>query len=523
MNFIRLGFLLIGIGLVLIEFLYQRRKVHDYRFTKGFLAIVSCLAIIFMVFLWFNHLRFPLHLDLMEGIIWQHFQRAAAFTSVYPAPTPEYVPLAYNPLLYWLAVPFSWIFGVNIVTLRLVAILGTIGTGVIIYLVILRETSSRWWALITVGLFAAAYMIMDAYLDSAHSDSWLLLCSLLGTYLIYLNRNRAINMLGMVVLILAFWFKQHGAIFAIGGLIYLTWKEGFWKSLSYWACAILLGPIVYIFGGKPIFGEYFQYFTWTVPRQWSEFNFATIRHYLGFILKSYPVLALSGGLLVIWQFIWDRKHFNIWQFQFIFALMTGLMGSLDPGSSNNVFIPMGTWFILVGSIGLYRISTVNKSTYRYGLYLIALILTFALFLYNPQKVIISTQANTKYQELVDLLNSLKGPVYAPTLGQLDKDFVFFPAAHWVALEDMIRGPGKDTRNHPNTRYLLDPVIHPEENSYILANQPLENYAWLAFLTDYYVLETDFGDRFIELRSLPKRFDHGWPRYLYRYAPVQTSH
>ncbi len=522
MNFIRLIFILFGIGLVLIEYLYQRRKGGSFRLTKSVLAVISGLSMLLLIYLWLNHLRFPLHLDLMEGVVWQHFQRAASFTSVYPAPTPEYVPLAYNPLLYWLAIPFSWVFGVNIVTLRMVAILGTIGSGVILYLVIMRETSSRWWSLITVGLFASAYMVMDAYLDTAHSDSWLLFFSLLGTYLIYLNRSKAVSLLGVVVLVLAFWFKQHGAVFAIGGLIYLTWQDGFRKSLIYWFIAVLLGPIIYIFLGQPIFGEYFHFFTWTVPRNWTEFNFGTVRHYLGFILKSYPILALSGGLLVLWQYIWDRKHLNIWHVQFIFALLTGFMGSLDPGSSNNVFIPMGTWFILVGSLGLYRFSTASKTSRKYGLFYVAIFLTLALFIYNPRNVIISSQAKARYQDLISLLRNLDGPVYALTLGQLDKDFVLYPAAHWVALEDMIRGPGKDTSNHPNTRQLLNPVINPIGKAYILANWPLEVYPWMAFLADYYVLETDYGERFIELRSLPKRFDHGWPRYLYRYDPAQAK-
>ena len=113
-------------------------------------------------------------------------------------------------------------------------------------------------------------------------------------------------------------------------------------------------------------------------------------------------------------------------------------------------------------------------------------------------------------------DGLDGPVYAPWLGQLQKGYSFYPAAHWVALEDMIRGPGRATENHPGTRALLEPSIDPGGPAYILANRPLETYPFLAFLEDYYVLESDYGDRFKALRVLPKRWDHGWPRYLYRH-------
>ena len=81
---------------------------------------------------------------------------------------------------------------------------------------------------------------------------------------------------------------------------------------------------------------------------------------------------------------------------------------------------------------------------------------------------------------------------------------------------MIRGPGKDTTNHPNTRKLLNPLLSPAIPSSIFANYPLENYGWLAFLNEYYVMQEDFGDRFKPLRVLPARWDHGWPRYLYTF-------
>ena len=32
---------------------------------------------------------------------------------------------------------------------------------------------------------------------------------------------------------------------------------------------------------------------------------------------------------------------------------------------------------------------------------------------------------------------------------------------------------------------------------------------------------DFEERFEPLRVLPARWDHGWPRYLYRYAPDEA--
>src|SRR5262249_56685669 len=99
-----------------------------------------------------------------------------------------------------------------------------------------------------------------------------------------------------------------------------------------------------------------------------------------------------------------------------------------------------------------------------------------------------------------------------------------PAAHWVALEDMVRGPGRVTDDSPVAERLTAPALHPDGPAFVLANQPLAALAVLAFLQDDYVLACDLGDRFLALRVLPKRYDHGWPRYVYqsRNRPVDTA-
>ena len=516
---LRVGFLVAAFILIGLDFFLSKRVVKPWIITSAIIVIIAFTYIFFDIFLWYNHINFPLNLDLMEGVIWQHFQRAAAFQPIYIQPTPDFVPLTYNPLFYELAVPFSWIFGVNLFTLRLVSILGMAGSGLILYQVARHETNSRWWGLITVGLFAAAYRVMDAYLDTAHSDSWLLFSVLLGSYIIYRKQSRWWKLAGLMVLISSFWFKQHGALFAVGGVLFLTWRDGVKRSWIYWLVATIFGPLAYIFSGPAIFGPYYHYFSWEVPRRWTEFNFDTVRRYLGFILRSYPVLASSSLLFTAWLGWRDHKRLTIWEFQLIFAMLAGLMGALDPGSSDNVFIPMGAFFILVGTIGLFQFSTGIMAARRFGLYLAGILITFAAFLYNPFTVIVSPQAQQSYQDFVKFLHDLNGNVYAPYLGQIQNGYSLYPAAHWVALEDMVRGPGRIEEDQPITRQMLDPVIDPKKNTYIITNYPIEDMVpAVQFLGQFYVLGEDYGDRFEPLRVLPKRWDHAWPRYLYQYNP-----
>jgi hypothetical protein len=485
------------------------------------LRTLAALNIGFIIFLFFNHLFFPLNLDLMEGTVLEHCRRALHGLPVYPAPTPEYVPLAYNPLYCYVSVPFCRLFGDGLATLRFVSILGMATIGIFTFLVVRNKTGSTAAGYIALGLFAAAYMAMDAYLDSAHSDSWLIATAMLGTLLLDGNKSVVRNMVGLLLLVASFWFKQHGAVFAVGGLLFLFLHSGWKTSLVYALVVLIAGPAVYLFAGQHLFGTYFHYFTWSVPSQWSEITSKTFLRYFGLIALNYLPVAVPACWWWLLQFRKGMKDFDVWRFQLPFAMLTGFMGALDAGSSNNVFIAQGVWFIVVGMIALKEIGTrypwfgLNKGAQ------ILVACTFAFFLYDPQTVVVSSQADAKYEELLDELKKLPGQVYAPSLGQLQRGYEFFPTANWVALEDMIRGPGKNPQNHANTRLLLAPLLGHENRHYILANVPLSSQPFLAFLQDYYIMEKDYADRFKPLRVLPKRSDHGWPQYLYRQKNTQN--
>lgn len=336
--------------------------------------------------------------------------------------------------------------------------------------------------------------------------------------MISLNKSRSVNVLGVLVLVASFWFKQHGALFAMGGVLYLTWREGWKNSLPYWVVAGALGPVLYLLAPTLFFGSLFHYYTLTVPGSWSHLNVDAVVRYVVFIVTNYPALAGVGVVASLMYGLKQKSKASIWYFTLPFALLSGFMGALDPGSNNNVFIPMGAWFILTGVIGMAAFLDEYQVARKWSLHLAALGLSFALFFYNPATVIVSSHAEETYQDFIGYLNSLDGPVYAPWVGQLEDGYAFAPAVHWVPMEDLIRGPGAEDEDVRIVQGLLDPVIRPEGTAYILTNYPLENDPLLFFLLDDYQLASDLGDRFAALSTLPKRYNLEYPRYLYQYAP-----
>ncbi len=475
--------------------------------------------ILFVMFLWVTHARFPFTLDLMEFTVLQHVLRALRHQPIYDAVQSGFVALAYNPLYYFAVLPMTWLLGPGLFALRLFSILATLGSTLILYLVVARRTGSSSWGLLTAGLFAAAYRAMDAYLDTAHSDSWLIFTALLGTWLLDQGRSRLGRWAGLLLLIASFWFKQHGACFALGGALFLTWREGWARSWMYWLALLLLGPALHIFAGTALFGPGFHYYTWEMPRGWSQLDSGTFVRPLMFFARYYGVLLASAVLLILHLARTDRRRLSAWHFQFPFAVLTAFMGALDPGSSDNVFIPLGVWTILVGALGLHALGARPVPARGIRLERLALFLSFAMLLYSPRSVIPSRHADDQYAALIRMLRALPGSVYAPWIGQLPGDYRFVPAAHWTTLDDMMRAGGKGPQA---VRAALAPAIHPPGRAYILTNRPLDVLPCLRILSPYYVLDADLGDRFAGLQGLPKRWNHGWPRYLYRYAPDEAG-
>jgi len=495
------------------------RRVRLERAVRGVLATAAAGSLLFVAVLWFRHARFPFNLDLMEFGILQHVLRALHHQPIYPAASPDFVPFAYNPLFYYAVLPLVLILGPGLFPLRLFSILGTLGATLTIFVAVAGRTRSRWWGLVTAGLFAGAYRAMDAYLDTAHSDSWLVFAALLGTWLIDRNRSRWSNRAGLLLLVAAFWFKQHGAFFALGGALYLARRDGLRRSWPDWVALLLIGPVLYVAAGPALFGPGFHFYTWDVPRHWSRLDAATFLRLAGFFGRYYAILLLAALWLFVQRARTPRRDPGAWEFQLPFAALTAFMGALDADSSNNVFIPLGTWLIVVGALGLHDLSTRALPVRFARLGHLGLLLAFAALAYDPREVATSSRAGAKYAEMVAMLDSLPGRVYAPWIGQLPRDYRFDPAAHWVALDDLERAHLCGPRD---VAVLLAPAIHPGAPAFVLANRRIETFTCLRALTPCYVLDTDLGDRFAALRVLPKRWDHGWPRFLYRYDPAAAT-
>jgi hypothetical protein len=480
-----------------------------------------CLAV--LAGLVVSHWRFPLFLETMEGGVLQHTLRAADGLWIYPYPSPEFTALAYTPLYYVVAAPLMWILGPELAPLRVVA---TIGYALAIWLTYaaVRDRGQDWRiGLIAAGLFAAAYQVMDAYLDTAHSDSWMIASALLGTWIIDKAYSPRQLVLGVVVLCAAFWFKQHGALFAAGGLAFITWRHGVRESLAAWITAILLGPALYAVSPL-IFGPATHFFTYSVPSSWSVINVRGLGRLGGFLLVSYPFLAAAS--LYEYGSVWRERFasLSIWHVQGIAALATGVLATFDTGGARNTFIPFGVFVIILGAFGVVRLCQ-NPAVRRWpnAIGVAVLALSFVPMVYDPRNYVPNPTASIQYEKLIALLRSLDGPVASLSLGQMPSDVRLTPAVLWVAIDDLERGRRARPESKQAAAALLSTIAMAPAPHYLLSNEPLSENTVTDRLSPHYELLRDYETQFAALAGLPGTYPtrQSYPRYLYQ-RPITAA-
>lgn len=513
---LKAGILVFGTALLLAQRGRAGTKVPR-GLVRGGIAALAGVNFLLLAALVASHLRSPFENEIMEFAVLQHAARFLHGLPIYPPPGPDFVALAYNPLYYVIAAPFLATLGENLFALRLLSLIAYAACLVVVFLAVRDRTRSGWWGLVAAGLFAGAYKAMDAYLDTAHTDGWMLLCLLLGAWTLDRARGAAGRLGGTLLLVLAFWFKQHGALFALGGVAFLTLRDGWRRAVPAWLLLLVTGPVLYA-GGNALFGPAFHDFTWSVPNRWSVYDIHMVGRLITFVTLWYAVLAVVAALSWFDRLRAGPRRMDAWTFLLAPAVLTGLMGTLDAGSSNNVFIPMGTWFIVVGVMAMARSAREWAGDLRFEASL--LVISFALLAYNPMPLVVPSRAIAAQADLFRFLHGLPGTVYAPWIGQLPSGYRFEPAAHLVSVEDWIgaRGDGSE----PILRTMMAPALGPADDAWVLANTRLETYACLEPLQGRYRLAQDLGDRFVALRCLPRRWFQAYPRYLYRFEAERVT-
>lgn len=510
--------LLLCAALLALEWLGRRIRRPLPELCLHAAALVAGVGLVFFLIVAWRQLNFPLQLEAMELTILQHAQRLAAGLPIYPRPSADFVALAYNPGLYLLIGPLLKVVPASLFLLRLPDFLASVVLILLFGYVLLCLTRDWRWALAGALLPVLATRSFDCNLVTGHADILVIAIALVGALLMQ-GRRMPLHisdreLAAAALLASAFWFKQNAAIMAVGvaSLFLLRdWRQA-WRPLG---MLIMFGPVAYWLAGPELFGPDFIQATSRVPSSWTRLDLPLVTRYLVFVLNWWAVPCL----VAIWGWIQAARRRRLLRepliYLFPFALLSGVMGALDSGSSDNVFSLAGAWMLvmLLQEIGPSLSAEAPLRARRPAV--CALAFTMALLVHDFRDWDPPHGAAPAYADLVQTLKALDGPVYAPWLGNLPVAVPTTARAHWVALEDRVRGSGMPRPAEPFVVNLLAPVATAPAPAYLLTSSPLEKDYLLGWLSGSYVLDRDYENRWDALRELPHRFGARYPRYLYR--------
>ena len=356
------------------------------------------------LFIIFSRLFYPYQLEWMEGAGLVQVNRLLAGKTLYVPPSINFVPLIYPPLYFYISAGLARIIGFGFGALRLVSFLSSVLCAVIIFLAVKEKTSSKFAALLGVGVFASTFMLTGQWFDIARTDMLAAALSMLGIYLVRENNSNNVilsrsskysedaaknlrfayqDLLSGLIFALAFLTKQSALIVAFAAIFYyllFNWRRALALALSFALSLVIIYGVLWLNSAGWI-----NYYLFTIPAA-HEFDFG-IGRIISVLISQFgliPIFLIAGLLPII---ISPHKLFNDSSYLYYIAMAgaliaTGIIGRLNAYSGPNVYVPsyLGV-ALLVGLEAGWLIEFIKQNNIRSAAILLEWILVSAQFGY----------------------------------------------------------------------------------------------------------------------------------------------
>jgi hypothetical protein len=409
-------------------------------------ALFAVAVAYLVIYLWmaYQRLRYPFELEWIEGGMVDQVQRLIHGQSLYVAPSINDVPYLYPPVYFYVSAAASLIFGGGLFPLRLVSFSASLVSFTIIFFMVYEETRNWRIAILSSGLFAAAFRVTGAWLDIARVDSLFLAFWLLFIYFVRRRKTIGYSILTGILAALAYLTKQTAMIACLPVLAYLFWCN--WKyALSCLAAAALTVGITTLILNQASAGWYGYYIFGLLSQQtqWLPGEFVTFWNDDLLVHLPFAILLtfffLAGG----------PKQERTIQIQWLAILLGVLAGTfitrVKIGGYDNVLLPTYAVISILFGLGLNELF---KSTRQIqfdfrsrleGLIHLACVVQLVMLAYNPFAQIPTKADLQAGQKFVSLLSGVKGEVFLPDHGYLPTLAGKRTYAHESAIWDVLRG------------------------------------------------------------------------------------
>jgi 4-amino-4-deoxy-L-arabinose transferase-like glycosyltransferase len=413
----------------------QKLPAWIYRLLL-FLAAFFLLALLVVAV---GRISYPYELEWMEGGSLQHVQQLLSGDPLYAEPSIDFIPFIYTPFYYLLVAPIAFLLGDGFFPLRLVSLLATLGTFVLVYRAIRAEGGTAAGGLIGCGFYAAMFELSGAWFDLGRVDSLMIFLLLAGCLLLkHSSRQRGATLAGLL-LGLGFFTKQTvlvAVLPVIGWELITRRRQGIACLLAFTAVLVATTVACYV-----LTGGWYKYYVFDLPRQHGLASEFVVGFWLADLLMLVPVLLLlSGwGLLRMWRE--KEQSGQRYRSGFYLAMLVGWLGAswfsrLHNGGYANVLMPAYLAVSLLAGLGLSM--TRQRERAWTTVVSVAACVQLAFLLYNPLAHIPSAEDQAAGDRIVERLRQLDGEVLVPYHGYLARMAGKESAAHHMAMSDVQR-------------------------------------------------------------------------------------
>lgn len=423
------------------------------------LIAASCLLLAYVTVA-VARMGYPFELEWMEGGSLDHVRRVIAGLPLYIQPSLSFTPFIYTPLYYYVSALFSALLGVGFLPLRLLSFLSSLGSMIVLFLLVRSETKSWVYGVFSVGLFAGTFVVSGAWYDLARTDSLFLFLLLLSVYCMRSGNDTRAALIAGALMFLSFLAKQTALAAAIAmtlfGLVYLSKRARYAFGFVFFTL-LVISTLIWNWTS----GGWYAYYIFDLPNQHLLHKDMLFSILIDDLSKPFPV-ALIISIYYFARLLLLRR----WrEFVFYGLLCAGLGGAsilsrMHAGGYINVLIPAYTALALGFGLGLKEILGVFGVTsdrklvdLRQGwvamlsiLTLFACMAQFYLLYDNPRRHIPTSQDVQAGNDLVQRLRDIEGEVYIPYHSYLSEMAGEQSYAQGMALEDVFRSQDESIRD-----------------------------------------------------------------------------
>jgi len=481
-------------------------------------AVVAAAFIVLWLALVVLRIGYPYELEWMEGGMLDHIQRVRAGEALYAPPSLEFASYPYTPLFPWLAALAASALGDGFLAPRLLSVVATIVTLVLLALQARRpryaapvegarlthsDNRPRWLAgLLAAGLFAAGNQFVGGWNDLARVDALAMALGLGGLVVALAGSGpRAIG--GAAILAcLACLAKQSSLALALA-LAVAFLRTGWRPAVGY---LVALGALL---GASVLALElgtdgWFHFWTYTILANAPTHQPSVLGYWreCGFRLgPAFIVVALGwldGG----------RRRPDLGRTAAVIALFaTGWIGrSHEGGFQNNLLPPLVATALLFGPSAA---SWIRRRGTLAGLVVAA---AFLPLVYDPRPMVPSAADRAAGDNLVARIAALGPPVLLPDHGYLLRR-AFGPETrqgiHGMVINDLLKSGA--VREAAELVTALEAALAKQTYTAVILD---ELWGDLPGLSQHYAvpepLWSSADNTFVPVSGAPKR-----PLWLYR--------